>query len=52
MNPARKRVVALCLKKLDKDNNGWVDINDIKGVYNAKKHPDVIAGKKTEDQIL
>lgn len=52
MNPARKKIVALCFKKLDKDNNGWVDINDVKGVYNAKKHPDVIAGKKTEDQIL
>lgn len=52
MNPARKRVVVLCFKKLDKDNNGWVDINDVRGAYNAKKHPDVIAGKKTEDQIL
>ena len=49
MNPARKKVVAQCYKKLDKDSNGWVDINDVKGVYNAKKHPDVIAGKKTED---
>lgn len=39
-------------KKLDKDGNGWVDINDIKGTYNANKHPDVMQGKKTEDQIL
>ena len=52
MNPARKRVVALCFKKLDKDGNNWVDINDVRGTYNAKKHPDVVAGKKTEDQIL
>ena len=49
MNAARKKVVAMCYKKLDKDNNGWVDINDLRGVYNGKKHPDVIAGKKTED---
>lgn len=27
-------------------------MNDIKGVYNASKHPDVLQGKKTEDQIL
>ena len=37
---------------LDRDGNGWVDIKDIKGVYNASRHPDVISGKKTEDQIL
>lgn len=29
-----------------------MDINDIKGVYNAKMHPDVKAGKKTEDDVL
>lgn len=29
-----------------------MDINDIKDSYNASKHPDVIAGKKTEEQIL
>lgn len=39
-------------KIMDKDNSGVLDITDIKGVYNAKKHPDVIAGKKTEDEIL
>ncbi len=39
-------------KIMDKDNSGVLDISDIKGVYNAKKHPDVIAGKKTEDEIL
>lgn len=37
---------------MDKDGNGVLDINDIKGVYNAKFHPDVKAGKKTEDEIL
>lgn len=52
MNQARKAVVMNAFKKLDKDGNGWIDINDIRGVYNAKKHPDVISGKKTEDDIL
>jgi hypothetical protein len=27
-------------------------MSDIKGVYNASRHPDVIAGKKTEEEIL
>jgi len=52
MNPARKRIVAQAYNKLDKDRSGYIDINDIKGVYNASKHPDVIQGKKTEEQIL
>jgi len=29
-----------------------LDINDIKDSYNASKHPDVLSGKKTKDQIL
>jgi len=52
MSMARKKIVAQAFKKLDKDGNGWVDINDIRGVYRANKHPDVVSGKKTEDQIL
>jgi Ca2+-binding EF-hand superfamily protein len=52
MNQGRKQVVAMAFKKLDKDGNGWIDINDVRGVYNAKNHPDVKAGKKSEDDIL
>lgn len=52
MNQARKQLVARAYAKLDRDGSGVVDINDIKGVYNAKHHPDVKAGKKTEDDIL
>jgi Ca2+-binding EF-hand superfamily protein len=52
MNMIRKKVVAQAYKKLDKDGNGWIDINDVRGTYNAKKHPDVRTGKKTGNQIL
>lgn len=52
MSMARKKIVAQAFKKLDKDGNGWIDINDVRGVYKADKHPDVKSGKKTEDQIL
>ena len=37
---------------MDKDKSGKVDINDIRQSYNAKQHPDVKSGKKTEDEIL
>ena len=32
-----------------KASDGMLGINDLRGAYNGKKHPDVIAGKKTED---
>jgi len=37
---------------MDKDGSGQLDINDIRQSYNAKMHPDVKSGKKTEDEIL
>jgi Ca2+-binding EF-hand superfamily protein len=52
MNDARKRLVARAFQKLDKNSNGTVELDDIRGVYNAKFHPDVKSGKKTEDEIL
>jgi len=52
MNSFRKNLVKMAYNKLDKDNNGIITIADVKGVYNASKHPDVIQGKKTEDEIL
>jgi Ca2+-binding EF-hand superfamily protein len=48
MSPIRKDFVKKAFKKVDKDGSGILDIEDIKGVYNAKQHPDVKSGKKTE----
>lgn len=52
MNKFRQTFVMQAFDKLDKDGNGVLEIADIKGVYNARKHPDVLGGKKTEDDIL
>merc|ERR1719321_567008 len=52
MNPARKKIALKAFQIMDKDGSGTLDINDIRGTYNAKQHPDVKAGKKTEDEIL
>ena len=52
MNDYRKGFVKKAFKKLDKDNSGVVDIEDLRGVYSARLHPDVKAGKKTEDEVL
>ncbi len=42
MTPFRKKIVAQAYNKLDRDGNGFIEINDIKGVYSAKSHPDVL----------
>jgi len=52
MNKNRVALVMKAYKILDKDGSGVIDINDVKGVYNAKNHPDVKSGKKTEDEVL
>jgi hypothetical protein len=52
MNPGRKAFVKKAFDKIDKNKNGIVEIDDIKGVYNAKFHPDVKLGKKTEEEVL
>ncbi len=52
MNDFRKNLVKKAFKKLDANNSGNIDITDLRGVYSAKNHPDVKAGKKTEDEIL
>lgn len=48
MNDFRRGLVEKAFNKIDKDGNGFLDIDDIKDVYNATKHPDVIQGRRTE----
>lgn len=52
MNPIRKSLCGKAFKKIDRDGSGELDVSDIKSCYNAKQHPDVKKGEKTEDEIL
>ncbi len=52
MNNFRRRLVDQAFNIIDKDRNGYLDIEDIRGTYNARMHPDVKTGKKTEDDVL
>ncbi len=52
MKPNRMKLVKMAFKVLDKDGSGEVDYNDICDTYNAKKHPAVLEGRKTERQVL
>lgn len=52
MNQFRKGLVKRAFDKLDDNKNGVIELDDIKKVYNAKLHPEVRAGKKSEDEVL
>lgn len=52
MNSFRKTLVSKAFAKLDADGSGIIDISDVKRFYDASLHPDVKAGRKTEDDIL
>ena len=42
LNDFRTALVEKAFRKIDIDSSGFLDIEDIKDVYNASKHPDVI----------
>ena len=52
MNPRRLQFVYMAFEILDSDKSGELTVDDIKGKYNCSKHPDVIAGKRTENEVL
>ena len=52
LNDRRRKLVHQAYAKLDADGSGMVDVDDIRLTYDASKHPDVLAGRKTEAQIL
>lgn len=42
LNDFRRGMIEKAFRKIDKDNSGMLDIDDIKDTYNASKHPDVL----------
>ena len=49
LNQFRRQLVERAFKKLDRDCSGVIEVSDIVGIYNAKKHPAVMDGRKTEE---
>ena len=52
LNARRLDMVQQAFAVIDKDGNGFVEPHDIVECYNADKHPDVMSGKKTADEVL
>ena len=42
----------MAFDKMDKNCNGFLEVDDIRDAFNGRKHPDVLSGKKTEDEVL
>jgi len=52
MNVRRQSIAKRAFTLMDVNGNGVIEISDIKQRYNAKKHPDVLLGKRSEDDVL
>ena len=42
----------MAFNKLDKTGDGIVTLDDLKGVYNTRSHPEFQNGTKTEKELL
>jgi len=52
MNDYRRSITVRAFQKLDKNSDGTIEVQDLIGVYNPSKHPSVIEGRKTPEQVL
>ncbi|PRD26716.1 UNVERIFIED_CONTAM: Calcyphosin [Trichonephila clavipes] len=48
----RVDIIERAFAKMDQSGDGSVTLEDLKGVYSGKEHPDVVEGKKSEDEVL
>ena len=52
MNDRRRKIVTQVFKLFDRNQTGYVELDDIRDNFNPKLHPSVLAGKKNEEEIL
>jgi Ca2+-binding EF-hand superfamily protein len=48
----RKRLITILFETFDKNRKGFIDLDDIRNSYTPINHPDVLNGKRTEDEVL
>ena len=51
LDDKRKDFIKQIFSNIDNDKKGEISINSLKNLYNAKNHPDVLDGKKSEQEI-
>jgi Ca2+-binding EF-hand superfamily protein len=52
LNNRRRLIVCQAFAVADRDGNGKLDVADVRGLYDAQFHPDVVAGRADEDDVL
>ncbi|CAE7608885.1 CAPSL [Symbiodinium microadriaticum] len=52
LNERRQQLVMMAFEILDTDKSGVIEVDDVKAKYDTSKHPDVISGKRTSDDVL
>lgn len=52
ISKTRKALVNRVFATMDTDGSGELTIDDLREHYDTKKNPDVLSGKKTQDQVL
>jgi len=52
LNARRKKFIDMAFAILDKDGNGAIEPQELVGTYDASKHPDVLSGEKTQNEVL
>uniref|UniRef100_A0A7S3KF90 EF-hand domain-containing protein n=1 Tax=Euplotes crassus TaxID=5936 RepID=A0A7S3KF90_EUPCR len=52
LNDFRKNLINQAYDKLDVNKDGLVKLDDIEKLYDASQHPDVMDGKKTEQEVI
>ena len=52
LDESRAAIIKLAFNSLDTDGSGVLDPAELMEKYDASQHPDVLAGKKTETQVL
>ena len=51
MNERRQKLIIKVYDNLNKDLYGYINIKEIKNKYNCYKHPEVIKGNKTHEEV-
>ena len=51
-NEQRMEVIDLAFQKFDRDGNGTINSADLRVVYDCSKHPKVISGEMTPEEVF
>lgn len=52
LSPRRLNMVKKAFSRLDRDQSGKIQKNDLIGIYDVSQNPDFLEGRKTRDEIL